>query len=235
MKLLQQIIPAECESTTLEKVSELRDRGFVFEEKKDGVRALLHIGMAGAVITGRSFLVDCTLRQTEDQWPEIRDYAFYPSLKGHIFDGELMSDGSYWVFDLPASPLTLTGRRLALKQLCNVFPPWMKLLPQSTDADQLLAAAERGLIEGIVVKRQSSKYGFGWWKAKRTETYDVCVEAIHDGGSVSVSEHGKDCGCVSGVPESVAVGDIIEVSCFSRFTSGRFRSGRFIRFRPDKM
>ena len=229
-----QIVPAECDPTTLERVSEFNGPGFVFEEKKDGVRAVLQIH-SSVVLTGRSFTKDGQLRETQDKHHSIRDYPFHPILRGHVLDGELMADGTFWVFDLPEMDAPLSERRRSLVVLSEFFPPWMQILPQSTDADQLLAAAERGLIEGIVAKRQSDKYGFGWFKAKRVETYDVKVTSMNGNGSASVSVDCEQSGNIMGVPDDVQVGDIIEVVCFKRFASGKFRSGRFVRSRPDKM
>jgi len=225
-------IPAECQPTSLELVSRLREEGFIFEEKHDGIRAVVQVGTDGNIVTGRRWNDDGTLAEiTKTHAAYLRAVRFSPWLFGCVFDGELMPDGSYWIFDClqfqgaDIRGLTLASRESVWAGCEDQFPEFVRRVEIHESFSDV---GDFG--EGVVVKDLQSKYGFGWWKAKRIETDDVFVLAVdHDAGTADVGS-----GKVSGVPDSVRVGDCIEVQFFKRFNSGKLRNGKFLRVRDDK-
>jgi len=228
-------IPADCQPTTLELAREFREPGFIFEEKMDGIRAICEVGEESNRVTGRRLGADGKPAEiTKTHAAYLRSVRFAPHYAGCVFDGELMPDGSYAIFDclqwkgedLRNSPLLVRKFRL----LDSVFVP----LPEFVSRVQCFHSWKRmeyqGFGEGVVIKDMRSKYGFGWWKAKRVETEDVFALSIDRANGVA----DVGCGKVSGVPQSVNVGDCIEVEFFKRFESGKLRNGKFLRLRDDK-
>lgn len=206
----------------------------VFEEKKDGVRAML----ARGALLGR-----------------VRSYplpgAVPPALAGCALDGELVGN-VFWCFDLIEADgadlrqLPLRERKGRLAALQPHFPAWIRLVPAARPGvaggdylRQLLAAGA----EGVVAKDLAASYGNGWRKAKRLATFD-CVVTDASGGklSVQIGQYSNarlvDCGRVSirdlGTLDSLRPGSVIEISTETRHASGKFRSPKFIRTRTDK-
>jgi ATP-dependent DNA ligase len=205
---------------------------WLYEEKKDGARALL----SGGKLFGRS-----------------RDFDL-PGSAGLItstLDGELVG-GVFFVFDILSdqtgnclvAAMPLWKRKQLLVDLEPLFPSWMKLLPWTRgNGGEFLEAVLANGGEGVVAKCINSPYGFDWIKAKRIETHDCIVTAVHDaiGASVSLGQYlGSqliDCGRCQ-LPQSkigqIKVGSIIEIACHSRTKAGKFREPRLIRVRQDK-
>ena len=149
-----------------------------------------------------------------------------------MLDGELMPDGTYIVFDVLAMDgmdlrkYPLSARKAILSNLH--FPEFVSTIKSFNSFRDL---ESNGFTEGVVVKDLHSKYGRGWWKAKRVETDDVMVVSVnHENNTAEVSCGGR----VSGVPSNISTGDIIEVEFSKRFESGKLRNGRYLRLRDDK-
>jgi ATP-dependent DNA ligase len=204
---------------------------WIYEEKKDGLRVVLASGR----LLGRS-----------------RTYAL-PGDIGLItstLDGELCG-GVFFVFDILANQagadltaFPLWRRKQLLLELEPLFPGWIKLLPWTRgNGGEYLEAVLAAGGEGVVAKRVSARYGYDWIKAKRVETFDCVVTAVHDqvGASVSLGQyqagHLVDCGrCPIGQSKlrQIQVGAVVEIACHSRTKAGKFREPRLIRIRDDK-
>lgn len=205
---------------------------WVYEEKKDGARAL--VNAAG-----------CRLRNSERPLPGPMPTA----IAGCLFDGELLR-GTYWAFDLlqaDAQDLRrrpLRERRTWLRELRPLFPEWMLPIPEGRGAEFLEAVLARGG-EGIVAKHIESRYGEprAWVKCKdRTE--DCVIAELHQVKRSARLEQLTpagvvDCGWVSLYGRRLAglqLGDVVEVACHhSRHASGRLREARVLRIRTDKL
>ena len=213
-------IPAECLTTSLELASRLREDDFIFEEKFDGIRAICEVRAGGNIVTGRTGS-DITKPQSNF----LRSARFLPQLFGVVFDGELMPDGRYIIFDVLHLGNVNQATRKAWLFTVGSLPSGITVIRSHTTF-----AGVGDFVEGVVVKDLRAKYGHGWWKAKRVETDDLEVVSVdHETGTAVVGV-----GKVSGVPASVRVGDCIEVEFFKRFDSGKLRNGRFVRLRDDK-
>jgi hypothetical protein len=205
---------------------------WVYEEKKDGVRALLSID-------------GCQLRNSRRPLPGPLPVA----LGGCGFDGELCA-GTYWPFDLVMADgqdlrrRPLRERRTWLAELRPAFPAWMHPIPEGRGGEFLEAVLARGG-EGIVAKHIDSRYGEpdAWVKCKdRTE--DCIIAELHQVKSSARLEQLApagliDCGwvCLYGLRlAGLQVGDVVEVACHHlRHASGRLREARILRARTDKL
>jgi ATP-dependent DNA ligase len=205
---------------------------WVYEEKKDGVRALVSIE-------------GCGLRNSRRPLPGPLPLA----LGGCVFDGELCA-GTYWAFDLVVADgqdlrrRPLRDRRIWLRELRSAFPSWMLPIPEGRGGEFLEAVLAHGG-EGIVAKHIDSRYGEpdAWVKCKdRTE--DCIVAELHQVKRSARLEQLApagvlDCGWVnlSGRRlQAVQVGDVVEVKCnHLRHASGRLREARILRVRADKL
>ena len=223
------IIPAECLSVKLADALAYRHPAFVFEEKFDGVRALVEIRSGSTIVTGRRLNhagEPCNIGPRAD-W--LRSTYWHAALMGCVLDGELMPDGRFIAFDLlyfkweNLRSLALKLRRIALVHAGEFLPETCLVIAQS-------ATPPKSFGEGVVVKDSRAKYGHGWFKAKRLVTFDLRVSEMLDHGVAIVEGHGK----IQGVPETVKPGDVIEAEAFEMFPSGKLRNGRFLRVRDDK-
>lgn len=222
-------LPAQCQVTSLSAAAGFTEPGFIFEEKKDGIRAIVQCFKAGNIVTGNRLNSDGSPAEIIKPIAAYLRSAVFDGHEGSVFDGELMPDGGYFVFDvLSWRGVDVRGRSLACRRgllFGAAFPEFVERLPCYRSFGQVR------FDEGVVIKDLQSKYGRGWWKAKRVNTDDVVVSSVdYETGSASVLPVGK----VSGVPGSVSAGDIIEVEFFKRFDSGCLRNGRFLRIRDDK-
>jgi ATP-dependent DNA ligase len=221
-------VPSGSISTTLERVRAFSEPGFIFEEKHDGIRAIAQVGGESNVVTG------CRFEATGKSAEIVKKHAAYLRAIRFPFtavlDGELMPDRRYLVFDC----LSIAGEDLQRKPLEHRKSVLQSLAPQFPEFVELVAWSERvpdSFVEGVMVKDLRAKYGYGVWKAKRVETADVFVLSVdRDSESAVIFSGGK----VSGVPDSIQVGDCIEVQFLCRFKSGKLRNGRFLRLRDDK-
>lgn len=192
---------------------------WVYEEKKDGVRALVTTN-------------GCRLRNSEKLLPG----PLPRSLSKCVFDGELVG-GVYWVFDLLIDSdgrdirrCPLRDRKAALAALESRLPEWMVPIPSGRGGEFLEAVLANGG-EGVVAKHVESRYGEldSWIRCKRIETHDVVVTELHpDKASIRLGSFGW-CSCKF----SVKVGDVVEVACHSITAKGCFREPRLLRLRPD--
>ena len=198
--------------------------GWCYEEKYDGVRAVIRDGLC----FGRS-------RQLPFQVPA--------SLNNCCLDGELVGN-AFYAFDVPMlhgqdlrrEPLHL--RRKALSALI-AESNCLNILPVASGhgGEFLEAVLSRGG-EGIIAKHLSSFYGENesWVKCKRQETHDLIVTDIHPSKmSVRLGEFGWCAVLSPRKMASIHIGSMIEVACHSITTSGKLREPRFIRLRTDKV
>lgn len=202
--------------------------GLIAQEKIDGVRAWLDCDTG--TLTGRNT-------------PQGRLDATLPA--GCVLDGELVKD-AYHAFDLlKLNGQDVTGEPLhwRLAQLANLTAKHPALLPveQSNDPQALARAVNNRGGEGIVVKPANSSYLKGrWTRCKREFTADfTIVNADAVKLSAEVSRNGKSVGRIFGFNESeiesATPGRVVEVRAIQFTDSGRLRSGRFLRFRGDKI
>ena len=221
------IIPAELARVNLDDALEFQHPDFIAEEKFDGVRAVVHVEEQVRV-TGRRIGADGQVLPLRLHHPLP---AFHAMLLGCVLDSELMADGTFHVFDLlrhhgqDTRPLPLRERKARLASLSDYMPAAVRLV-----ASYACPAAIPSFREGIVIKDLRSRYGHGWWKAKRIETHDVRLLRVGDNGVAETEGRGK----VQGVPPGIQAGDMIEVRAFALFASGKLRNGRFMRVRADK-
>jgi len=206
---------------------------WIYEEKKDGVRAMLVAGE----LRGRARSYDLP-------------GAIPPALAGCTLDGELVGN-VFWSFDLIEANgqdlrgLPLRERRRHLAALVPHFPAWLKLIPSwPGNGGEYLEAVLRDGGEGVVAKNLGAEYGRDWFKAKRVQTFDViCTDTTGGTLSVAIAQFRDGalvpCGRVSifnlNALLSLKSGDVLEIAAECRHASGKFRSPRFVRVRSDKL
>jgi ATP-dependent DNA ligase len=225
---MNDIKPALCSSMDFDVGVYWQGEGWIVEEKKDGIRCMVHVGHE-SVATGRRVdeagRIQPLMRQEVAQgWAE--------ELIGCVFDGELMEDGTYWIFDIVRDRgddirrQPLMARKAALRSLADWLPAHAKILPSFNNVREL-----GDFDEGIVWKDLSAKYVSNEWiKAKRTVTVDVQVLAYEGGGVALTVGNGR----VQGVPEDITPGTMIECTSYGVWPSGKLKTGRFMRVRLDK-
>jgi len=203
--------------------------GLIAQEKIDGVRAWLD-GDTGA-LTGRNT-------------PQGFLAAALPA--GCVFDGELVR-GAYYAFDLlKLNGQDVTGEplRWRLAQLSKIVVASrgaILAVEQSNDPQELARRVNNRGGEGIVVKLANSSYARGrWTRCKREFTADFTIVQADAGKlSAEVSREGKSVGRIFGFSESeiqtAAPGQVVEVRAIPFTAPGTLRSGRFLRFRHDKV
>lgn len=199
--------------------------GLIAQEKIDGVRAWL----------------DCDTGQlTGRNTPQGFLDGSLPA--GCVFDGELVKD-TYHAFDL----LKLNGQDVRgeplhwrLAQLAKLRGNFVQV-ETSRDCQALARAVNERGGEGIVVKMVNSSYlRGGWSKCKREFTIDVSIVSVDRlKQSAEVSLAGKSLGRIFGFSDSeieqAARGQVVEVKAIQFTAAGKLRSGRFLRFRKDKV
>jgi len=202
--------------------------GLIAQEKIDGVRAWLDCD--SGQLTGRNT-------------PQGRLDATLPA--GCVLDGELVK-GAYHAFDLlKLNGQDVTGEplRWRLTQLTELIARYPALLPveQSNDPQALARKVNNRGGEGIVVKLSNSNYSRGrWTRCKREFTAEFTIIQADAGKlSAEVSRDGKSVGRIFGFTEreiqSARVGQVVEVRAIQFTAAGKLRSGRFLRFRKDKV
>lgn len=217
MVLPWQIDPARCESkVSVEQFLTGPDWSdkWVYEEKEDDIRALLQVrppGISHNVLTTKTHSVNGgRLVQREDNFPHMRDYPFPEAFEDTIFDGgfyggnfssdvqTLIATGkaNYSVWDVirvkgvDLRQMPLSERRKVLEVLAPYFPDWMHLTKIHTDGKALLTDVLSRSREGIVIKDSTSKYGKGWIKCKRAETFDVVPMGYEESKSADYRSRG---------------------------------------------
>lgn len=207
------------------------DPGYIVEEKFDGSRAVVWVDANGVRVTGRREGPD-GMAMPMVHHRGLPDAGWAGELSGCIFDGELMENGSYIVFDCMSirgqdiRRLPFRERRAALESLADWMPEQASIIRQFRTVSEM---GDFG--EGVVWKSLKARYGFGFYKARRVVTHDVMVHRVVGNGVVETLGRGKVCGC----PDGLKMGDIIEVIAFREFVrTGSLRNGRFLRVRDDK-
>lgn len=202
---------------------------WVFEQKLDGHRVLLVSPEADLPPTA---LTRNGTPYTRRLPKALQDFRF-PEGRW-VLDGELMGDGTYWVFDLPVTPfggeLELKARRAMLETLLGNLPGHpFQLVPQARTVDDKVHLARTAIercLEGLVLKRADSLYRQGarnrdWLKLKFVKTADVIVLDVRDDGKESarlgIMRDGKviDVGRASLIGKekrgAISSGDVVEV------------------------
>ena len=162
--------------------------------------------------------------------------------QGSIIAGEQMRDGSFFAFDVAVVQgddcrrCPFSDRLDALRSLASGFDTSMSVVAQGVGGEFLEAVLERGG-EGVVFKHRDGFWGIGQHKAKRIETFDVRVVGLLSQAAEIEFENqaaGK-VGIGGSKIEGVKIGDVIEISAYSRTAAGKFREPRFVRVRRDKI
>lgn len=229
----------------------LTDSNWWAQQKLDGDRVLFSVADGTAVALNRngeprSNLVPRAVRKAFDMpgsW---------------VFDGELMSDGTYWLFDMPVAgphvkPSDAYEYRLIVLE--RFFEGWapdtcVRLLPtaRTTPAKQALmeATLEAGG-EGLIFKNALAEYRRGqrvssMLKAKYTKTADCVVTDVGREGRANChvslyDPKGRltEVGSVATAGKSaVRVGDVVEVRYLYASTERRLYQPVLLRVRGDK-
>lgn len=253
-------LPQLAESTEVTSLTQfIDDDKWVAEQKLDGHRLVLRSPSDPTYPPVATTRNGTTYTRTLPK--EIRDFRF-PEGEWAL-DGELV-DGTYWVFDMPASPAVgedaeLWARRAMLESfLANVKNPF-RLVPQARTRDEKIRLAETSLrnnFEGLIVKRTSAAYRFGgrtaeWLKIKYVSTADCIVLDVRDDGKESVRLGLVERLASQGVPSKVVevgrasligkekagaikVGDVLEVRYLYTGANGRLYQPTILRKRDDK-
>lgn len=234
----------------------ITDDSWVMEQKLDGHRVLLvapELDMPPTALTRNGNLYSRKLPQA------IRDFRFPPGK--WVLDGELV-DGTYYVFDLPVSPIfersnpamaTLSVRRQALEALLDNIGHPFKLVPQARNRAEKITLADTALrnnFEGLLLKKRDSLYipagrTTDWLKLKFVVTADVVVLDVRDDGKDSVrlglyTADGllQDVGRASLIGKEkrcpINQGDVVEVRYLYVGAGGRLYQPTLLKKRDDK-
>lgn len=149
------------------------------------------------------------------------------------------------------------------EMLCTILrgeiPPWFTLVPRfETIPGALKRVGADG--EGLIGKMLNVPYGEKWTKYKRVETHDCFVtgylpskSAIYQAkgwiGAICLGQYDKkgaimDVGTCDGFTQAERarisadprqfLHRVVEIKCQQRLASGKFRHGKFLRWRHDK-
>lgn len=235
---------------------------WVFEQKIDGKRALVHVADREAVAHNR--------QGEETGMPDTVHRAF--DNKGFdgrwVFDGEIL-DHILWVFDVLVCPgpdggvtdlrdLALSARRQFLEQLFDQWQPeHVKLVRQEhvdVKKSMLLKQVHDSGGEGVVIKHLASKYegrrSHNWLKLKFTATHEVVVSGLRRGDKDLAVDIGymhrspgnegptfRNAGGLK-IPEKfieqVEVGTVVEVRYLYATDDHKLYQPVFLRLRDDK-
>lgn len=261
--------------------------GYVAEDKKDDLRYLLQIYPNGSkknYLTSRRISKETGKYVEKQDWcPVVRDHKFTVSLADTIFDGGwhgegISSDvvhqmrqgeGAYCAFDIlfyrgrDMRDETQTTRSALMREIVRQLGlSWMTYNEQIPDHKirAALQAALKAGKEGLVMKDPLSKYGRGWYKVKRKETFDVIIIGYHAPDSVIYAAKGwigqiemgqmlpngkiVSLGYVKNMTDALRakisafknsyLNTVLEISAQERLKSGKFRNPSVIMPRPDK-
>lgn len=247
--------PMLCGSIDLNVIDKyLTDNEWVAQQKLDGDRLVVRV---------RDGVVSALNRVGEPRSNPVpgvvlRQFQVFPD--EWVFDGELLTTGEYWLFDLPYAgglvhphqPYSLRCEVLERIFSSNVWQPdpCIRLLPvaRSTTAKQALfnGLKARGA-EGLIFRHVDSEYLPGKrsalaLKAKFTHTADVVVHEVRPEGrnncTFRVFRDGVlvpagSCS-LEGRPR-VAPGDVIEVRYLYASDDARLYQPTMLRARDDKL
>lgn len=238
---VEQLRPQRYESVAPEDVlSWLLDDRWVAEQKLDGVRCLVKVA------NGQHRLHASTgyeMTRYSALWWTTLDASFQPLVESTIdtgiewaLDGELMEDGTLWLFDAPVTSQTgpsdpFSKRREALVAIGELLG-WtessqVRIVPQAVGCDAKKELWETVLgtnKEGICLKRLAGPYKTvpggrtrDVLKVKRTYTVDCVVTATRvgnkDSGEIAVYRDGRliPIGKCTMTESDASVGDVVEV------------------------
>ncbi len=186
--------------------------------------------------------------------------SFGPFSGTWAFDGELMADGTFWMFDLPKAMEQVKlstpygERRMVLDSFYEkVFKdsPYIKLLPSYSTTQEKIELARKIVKnhgEGVMLKKESAAYFPGKraktnFKWKFIKTADLIVGLIGRNGKESVqllaldpeTSELVDVGSVGIFGKSgISQGDVIEVKYLYASEDMRLYQPSFLRKRDDK-
>jgi bifunctional non-homologous end joining protein LigD len=235
--------------------SYLDDNQWVAQQKLDGDRILILV-QDGKV---RALNREGEPRRNPVPRKVLDQFQPFVSLPGPwCFDGELMTPGEYWIFDLPSAAGTVTidqpfqFRYAVLERfMAGGWPtdPCVRLLPvaRSTAAKKALFAEvqDRGG-EGLMLRHTDSHYRPGkrsdlLLKLKFTFTVDAVVHEVRPEGRNNCTYRLFDNGAwvpagscsLENRPE-VRPGDVIEVRALYASADGLLYQPTMLRIRHDK-
>jgi len=232
------------------------DCQWVFEQKIDGKRALVHVADRKAVAYNR--------QGEETGMPDTVHQAF--DNKGFdgrwVFDGEIL-DHVLWVFDVLVCPgpegsitdlrdLAFSARRQFLDQLFDQWKPeHVKLVRQEhrdVKKSMLIKQVHDSGGEGVVIKHLASKYegkrSHNWLKLKFTATHEAVVTNLLRGGKELAVDIGYTHGGVlveagglkipNRIIDQVKAGTVVEVRYLYATADHKLYQPVFLRIRDDK-
>lgn len=229
----------------------IADPRWVMEQKLDGIRCIVSCDLAGQVtFTGHA---GNPLRSGVKHHEAIAADLAIPGL---TVDGELMADGTLWLFDiLTVAGHRVTGpfaeRRAVLEVLMECGPSFdvVRIVPTARTADEKQALWDQVVAsggEGVVVKRLAGLYSTGRTrdvlKIKITKTIDVVVIGYGSGTDSAVLGLNLDgllvpvgkCSLIG--KARPVIGDVIEVEYLYvvKSTAPKLYQARMHRIRDDK-
>lgn len=226
------------------------------EQKLDGRRLIVEIDgddLMGVNREGKIIRLDATIAN-----------SFEPFSGLWTFDGEIMADGVYWLFDLPRASDKIKfstpyeERRSTLDAFYHsVFEgsPYIKLLPSySSSQDKITLARDvlKNNGEGVMLKKKNAPYSPGKrtktnLKWKFVKTVDCIVGEISIDGKQNIglrllnteTSEMVDIGTVGMTPGNLAKvksGDVVEVKYLyvENQEKPRLYQASFVKFRDDK-
>jgi bifunctional non-homologous end joining protein LigD len=229
----------------------LQDSHWWVQQKLDGDRVLFHVKDGAVTALNRNGEIRVNLVPTKVS----RQFEIPGTW---VFDGELMADQTYWLFDMPVAEPHINPshpyeyRLLVLERLFAGWgpDPCVRLLPTARTATTKAALIEATMAangEGVIFKDISAPYRPGkrsnsMLKAKYTKTADCVVTDVRRDGRANchVSLYdGKgrliEVGSVAtaGKP-AVHVGDVVEVRYLYASEERRLYQPVLLRIRDDK-
>ena len=234
----------------------LSDDRWVAQQKLDGDRILIRIADGRAIALNREGKprTNPVPRKVLDQFQPFTDL---PGV--WCFDGELMTDGTLWLFDLPEASGRVTANdpyefRYAVLERFVAAGQWpsapcVRLLPVARTAEtkrKLFAELNERGAEGLVFRHLDGLYRQGkrsdmMRKAKFTNTADVIVHEVRAQGrnncTFRLFDHGALVAagsCSLEARPDVNPGDVIEVRYLYASNEGLLYQPVMLRIRDDK-
>lgn len=237
----------------------LASETYAAEPKLDGIRAVAVVENGSATLLNRrGVALSAGGRETRQRIQ--RELERTLPTGRFVLDGELMPDGSYWLFDiieagsLVTSSTKFAERRMVLVQLAGLAG-WnatdlVNVVDHAVTEDEkrelleMTAATGR---EGIMLKRLDRAYFHGrskdGFKVKHVKDIDLVVTAVNfEGRDNAVLSLRTDDGTLIEVGRAstigkgdVNIGDVVEVRFLYLGANGRLYQPRIMRVRDDKL
>jgi ATP-dependent DNA ligase len=229
---------------------------WALEPKYDGVRCLAQITPDDVKLLNRNG-APLSAASTNSSRPQLIKY-FDPLRKtlgpiAPVFDGELLDDGTFMVFDIVTPDAPMLRRRETLENVADALG-WehqdtpVKLATQASGASKqiLYDAIRESGGEGVMLKRYAAHYepqrtrtaGF---KVKFTHHVDCVVTNVGVDGKANAElslwfdERPQVVGhCSTHMKGSVSIGDVVEVEYLYVGANGKLVQPRLSRVRHDK-